>query len=1033
MARTRSKMQPPLMRKGQGRDENAAPRQDDAPAPGLEPGPMSARMPNAGPNVLSPPASAPPLPWEDWFQRAAPHQHDEMLLLAGRQGLLYHHQLPAPANGESHHPPPHAENTALARLLAGDVSLLPSFSPDAACGDPELDPAQQEAVARALSTPDFFLLQGLPGSGKTRLAAQILLDTARRGQRILFLAHRPVALDAALLRLTDRSETFVIRYLGPEETSTSLAPSIQAFTLPHRLQTLTEQMEQAAAQLLHRAREAAKKYQDEAADWETLGPISRQISEIKVKLSQVEADLPHLEELVRQEAKDGKGPLALAFMEKEQSRQQKRADAARRKKSDEDQRDQSNTPLADLRREMEGLRPLAEARRRQRWWTWTWWKALFQGDVVGRFTLLEDRERQLQETARSAETSLLELEAKERQDEAKHQQEWQSRVGREVGQRRGIREGERAALLLRLEERERDWQKSIQGLEASFCPPTNSPESLETARHTWLETRTREQEDQKFAQKWAEYLQTSTRDVTGRLPELANVIAAPLDGLPPEHAAGSFDLLLVEDAHLVTEADLLRLGRCAPRWVLIADHQPDAPAAAKKDLPARLRENAPLFRPRCFQKLWQQLHGDPMPAPYSWTREGNNLCCHLRPVAPEEQARLETECLADHPEIQLRILPHPRALLAQVAFPAGTSLAQAKQFIVRELQEVPVQRAGPTVWIQEGPDHLVCHLAAGAGSSNHVPIEIEAGLREWACESHTNRLEFDRSAGWARPQVDAWLQRHLGLKDNGRSLFLGVCHRASPPLAGLLADLFFPGLMLPSGPPVMNGEPAFTFCPVPLPARENGRKADGNSKSPSLPWPREGAGLEIDLTAIRPVDRIPSDLRATLPRKGFANYFEAQAVVRYLEQSLGRNDGQRSLNAHELAVIASYEGQVELIRKLIERSEALKGLQIPLGLPEAFRQREFDTVLVSLTRSHSHRAVALGERPEDLVLALTRACRHIVLFADPGNLIKRAGWQGPLEHLDATSASLEGQRIARLAKYLQGQGSQQEAFRVENP
>src|SRR6185312_13425020 len=74
-----------------------------------------------------------------------------------------------------------------------------------------------------------------------------------------------------------------------------------------------------------------------------------------------------------------------------------------------------------------------------------------------------------------------------------------------------------------------------------------------------------------------------------------------------------------------------------------------------------------------------------------------------------------------------------------------------------------------------------------------------------------------------------------------------------------------------------------------------------------------------------------------------------------------------------LAVIALYPAQAELIRMLLRRNQtAAHPLGIEVGVPTAFRQRECHTALVSLTRSHTHRAVAYGESPEQLLLALTR-------------------------------------------------------------
>src|SRR5438876_376567 len=53
--------------------------------------------------------------WEDFYRSASPAQQMELLSLAGRQGLLYAHQLPALPNG-SRHPPPADTPPAVAVL-----------------------------------------------------------------------------------------------------------------------------------------------------------------------------------------------------------------------------------------------------------------------------------------------------------------------------------------------------------------------------------------------------------------------------------------------------------------------------------------------------------------------------------------------------------------------------------------------------------------------------------------------------------------------------------------------------------------------------------------------------------------------------------------------------------------------------------------------------------------------------------------------------------------------------------------------------
>src|SRR5947208_8085571 len=57
-------------------------------------------VPPRPPPSQKPGAKAAPL-WEDLFRAAPPAQQMELLSLAGRQGVLYAHQLPPPANGSA--------------------------------------------------------------------------------------------------------------------------------------------------------------------------------------------------------------------------------------------------------------------------------------------------------------------------------------------------------------------------------------------------------------------------------------------------------------------------------------------------------------------------------------------------------------------------------------------------------------------------------------------------------------------------------------------------------------------------------------------------------------------------------------------------------------------------------------------------------------------------------------------------------------------------------------------------------------------
>ncbi|WP_437960315.1 DEAD/DEAH box helicase [Sorangium sp. So ce119] len=79
---------------------------------------------------------------------------------------------------------------------------------------------QREFVERALRTPDFMLLEGPPGSGKTTAIVELILQLAARGRRVLLCASTHVAVDNVLERLKDAKRpggpVLAVR-IGPEK------------------------------------------------------------------------------------------------------------------------------------------------------------------------------------------------------------------------------------------------------------------------------------------------------------------------------------------------------------------------------------------------------------------------------------------------------------------------------------------------------------------------------------------------------------------------------------------------------------------------------------------------------------------------------------------------------------------------------------------------------------------------------------------------------------------------------------------------
>lgn len=93
---------------------------------------------------------------------------------------------------------------------------------------------QRQFVRCALGTPDFAILEGPPGSGKTTAICELIVQLARAGKRVLLVASTHVAVDNVLERLiewqdgADEKLVMPIR-IGDENSVTS--PSINAWVL----------------------------------------------------------------------------------------------------------------------------------------------------------------------------------------------------------------------------------------------------------------------------------------------------------------------------------------------------------------------------------------------------------------------------------------------------------------------------------------------------------------------------------------------------------------------------------------------------------------------------------------------------------------------------------------------------------------------------------------------------------------------------------------------------------------------------------
>jgi len=709
--------------------------------------------------------------WEDWFRQATTAQQAEALALAQRQGYLHAHQLPAPTAEVTSAPalPPGDGLDRLRNLLNGKIDALPRIALCAAeQADPSLTHVQQRASARALASPDIALFRARPGQAAAVLA-DVIIQASRLGQRILLLTQQLVSLDQVLQRLHGRDAILPVRFLDPGETIPQLAPAVRAYTLDAQRQLFQTNTLAKAQAGRAQTEERCRRRHDEAPLWPQLAQLAERHSVLEEKRQSLTQRYDDTPAEVRDEAaalarvdkatSSGQFALQLGELMHDFSRQAAAIDCNER---------QLEARQANLRADLDRwqaekavLQPMVEARQQGRWWSGAWWRGMFAKDLAGRAARLNNQHTDLQASLAAAATELQQCADQRRQAEAKIAADREALIAAESERRRQAL----AAHIAEIESEQgpirSDWQALVGKLDQEHHPSAPAPVAVAEAQARWRATKQHDEADCLFARQWASFVQESAPNFVAQLPRYASLLAGTTVALSKNadfrtFADRPFDLVIIDDADRLLENDLLRLARKGRRCLLVGNAQ------------------CHQGRPSSFDKLWQALHIDPSTRlAYRWCKEGERWCCHLRPVAAHDRRFLETERLADFPEIELRILSLPKARpqLAQVVFPATMTLGQAKGFIHRELQEVAIQPAGRSAWLEDRGGDWTLHLGSPA-ASELMAIDLEPGVREWACaRGLTHRLEIDKSI-WQFAQAEDWIGRNLNLRDLGRTFEL---------------------------------------------------------------------------------------------------------------------------------------------------------------------------------------------------------------------------------------------------------------------
>lgn len=947
---------------------------------------------------------------------------------------------------------PPLTDLALASLLGNQPdTALPAYTCDELPADPTLTTRQAEAVARTLATPDVFLIQGAAGTGKSLVAARVLGAAVRRGWRVLFLATTPAGLDRTLETLAGSPDWAVVRCLGENEPLSTLPACVRQSTLADRTNTF-------ATVTLPTARAEVERFQRSAKEVTALAPLFGELANLLAREEELAAQVAALR--ARQDrlptTLEGTTPpeeLATPWRELEQTR----GEIARQQAELNAQLAQCQQREEAQRAELATLRPLVEARQAGRWWSMSYWRG--KGDVQTHAASLERSCEELHATVQQTRQTAEHLQTR-LAEQTRTVTEALERLRVELAQQTSVTEADLAGVRQRV-------QALLANLPEAHRPGELSPAGVAAARARHGEALRQLADDKSAAEALLASLEDLQPGLAERLVAEVPVVAATLGSLP-RAAHGitpdSYDLLVLEEAEQTTEADFLAVAGLARRWVLLGEPARVADRAGPRRNGVARPQRPAHLRPGFFQHLWTRLHDDPSARRVAWRQDLERLVCVLATVPQEQERWIQPEPVVDRPDIVLHIFTPPRQSprLVEVEFPAGTPIEDAKRFVFHELDELPLQTRSRSLSFEEVGDRWVAQFSGDlAGKSK--PVDLGDGVVEvvhlQAGHWHTARLEFDPAAGWTREKATAWLRGRLGLPGLERTLLLDRPQRQSPALASWLGDLLDDGFRAGSA----QLAPCVEFVTVPSLSDDHrhGRRHDHGSRSgggvatlaPKLKSLRGGAGVEINLAEPRRHDLLPPELRDVLPTQGLVNYLEAQAVVRLVSEILGDPTARTEILAWQaaraaarqgtnccaprahpdripgIAVLSAFPAQVQLIRHLLSTLPT-GPIQIEVAHPEQMRHRECAVALVSMTRSHAHRAVPYGESPAQFILGLTRAAQRLILIGDPGTLLRRSQYADSVEHLDETESEQEQQLAGRLVRYLQGHGTQQRAFTI---
>ncbi len=647
---------------------------------------------------------------------------------------------------DTSHPQPSADRgrSWLSGLFAGEIAF-PAISPVVFVGAGRT-PIETDTVARALGCPDLFVIDASDRSARERALVDLARAAAMREERVLVLSPDSHAVDriAEPCAIGDRLK--VVRALAGDENPHRLSPSVMRLTTFETGLGTVERLKQDASESIARLSPKLPPLLTARNALTRMKELVARMTVIESKRDAEEARKSGLELEIRNETGT---PIAERLAKLEATVKPFR-DASAAATTARQQKDAELEASRECYAEV-----VAEASRKHGLIS----RLFSKPKPIANLAELEQQVQELEQESRAS----AEREARALAEAEAASQAADSQRNRLVSDEIAIRHTEiekRLASLASLREAVgAEFRDQIAYVfSAGFGVVTPDAGAVERVSDSvqaaiaaidqpLTAARERLAELSQHGAAHARQLLAEVRIVVGTpasLNEDPIFECAELEQKPP------FGLLILDHAEQLNEPDFAALSRLADRWVL----------AGEATLPESSRGGRHTGRATFLTRVARLLNREP------WGIEGERLVCRLAHISPEQRRHLQREPLFDHPHIELRVASdeNEQALLAEVAFPAATPIAEAKQFLFRETENVLLRPLGESVW-HHGDDRVSVCWPAAETSAIEAWIDLDPGVSEKVIgagpAAFTAAIVFDAAAGWNSEKAEDWLEARL--------------------------------------------------------------------------------------------------------------------------------------------------------------------------------------------------------------------------------------------------------------------------------